>query len=151
MVLRFFVGNKNVETTTHTAISAETGSLVVKPVIISGGALAVKQLDAGTYTVIAEKTIVENGTTKTVTISTSFTITDTQAKAEVEVKNNTVAAGTVKDMLEKALIVTFDGKTYTSISDITDKDGVLNIGEVEATLNDGTKIKKDNNNLNTII
>ena len=148
---KIFVGNKNVETTTHTAISAETGSLVVKPVIISGGALAVKQLDAGTYTVIAEKTIVENGTTKTVTISTSFTITDTQAKAEVEVKNNTVAAGTVKDMLEKALIVTFDGKTYTSISDITDKDGVLNIGEVEATLNDGTKIKKDNNNLNTII
>ena len=148
---KIFVGNKNVETTTHTAISAETGSLVVKPVIISGGALAVKQLDAGTYTVIAEKNIVENGTTKTVTISTSFTITDTQAKAEVEVKNNTVTGNTVEQMLKDAIIVTFDGKTYTSVASVTDKDGALNIGEVEATLNDGTKIKKDNNNLNTNI
>ena len=148
---KIFVGNKNVETTTHTAISAKTGSLVVKPVIISGGALAVKQLDAGTYTVIAEKNIVENGTTKTVTISTSFTITDTQAKAEVEVKNNTVTGNTVEQMLKDAIIVTFDGKTYTSVASVTDKDGALNIGEVEATLNDGTKIKKDNNNLNTNI
>lgn len=148
---KIFVGNKNVETTTHAAISAETGSLVVKPVIISGGALAVKQLDAGTYTVIAEKNIVENGTTKTVTISTSFTITDTQAKAEVEVKNNTVTGNTVEQMLKDAIIVTFDGKTYTSVASVTDKDGALNIGEVEATLNDGTKIKKDNNNLNTNI
>ena len=148
---KIFVGNKNAETTTHAAISASTGSLVVKPVIISGGALAVKQLDAGTYTVIAEKNIVENGTTKTVTISTSFTITDTQAKAEVEVKNNTVSGNTVEQMLKDAIIVTFDGKTYTSVASVTDKDGALNIGEVEATLNDGTKIKKDNNNLNTNI
>ena len=148
---KIFVGNKNAETTTHAAISASTGSLVVKPVIISGGALAVKQLDAGTYTVIAEKNIVENGTTKTVTISTSFTITDTQAKAEVEVKNNTVTGNTVEQMLKDAIIVTFDGKTYTSVASVTDKDGALNIGEVEATLNDGTKIKKDNNNLNTNI
>ena len=148
---KIFVGNKNAETTAHAAISASTGSLVVKPVIISGGALAVKQLDAGTYTVIAEKNIVENGTTKTVTISTSFTITDTQAKAEVEVKNNTVTGNTVEQMLKDAIIVTFDGKTYTSVASVTDKDGALNIGEVEATLNDGTKIKKDNNNLNTNI
>jgi len=148
---KIFVGNKNAETTTHAAISATTGSLVVKPVIISGGALAVKQLDAGTYTVIAEKNIVENGTTKTVTISTSFTITDTQAKAEVEVKNNTVTGNTVEQMLKDAIIVTFDGKTYTSVASVTDKDGALDIGEVEATLNDGTKIKKDNNNLNTNI
>ena len=148
---KIFVGNKNAETTTHAAISASTGSLVVKPVIISGGALAVKQLDAGTYTVIAEKNIVENGTTKTVTISTSFTITDTQAKAEVEVKNNTVTGNTVEQMLKDAIIVTFDGKTYTSVANVTDKDGALDIGEVEATLNDGTKIKKDNNNLNTNI
>jgi hypothetical protein len=148
---KIFVGNKNAETTTHAAISASTGSLVVKPVIISGGALAVKQLDAGTYTVIAEKNIVENGTTKTVTISTSFTITDTQAKAEVEVKNNTVTGNTVEQMLKDAIIVTFDGKTYTSVASVTDKDGALDIGEVEATLNDGTKIKKDNNNLNTNI
>ena len=148
---KIFVGNKNAETTTHAAISASTGSLVVKPVIISGGALAVKQLDAGTYTVIAEKNIVENGTTKTVTISTSFTITDTQAKAEVEVKNNTVTGNTVEQMLKDAIIVAFDGKTYTSVASVTDKDGALNIGEVEATLNDGTKIKKDNNNLNTNI
>ena len=148
---KIFVGNKNAETTTHAAISASTGSLVVSPVIISGGALAVKQLDAGTYTVIAEKNIVENGTTKTVTISTSFTITDTQAKAEVEVKNNTVTGNTVEQMLKDAIIVTFDGKTYTSVASVTDKDGALDIGEVEATLNDGTKIKKDNNNLNTNI
>ena len=148
---KIFVGNKNAETTTHAAISASTGSLVVKPVIISGGALAVKQLDAGTYTVIAEKNIVENGTTKTVTISTSFTITDTQAKTEVEVKNNTVTGNTVEQMLKDAIIVTFDGKTYTSVASVTDKDDALNIGEVEATLNDGTKIKKDNNNLNTNI
>ena len=148
---KIFVGNKNAETTTHAAIKASTGSLVVKPVIISGGALAVKQLDAGTYTVIAEKNIVENGTTKTVTISTSFTITDTQAKAEVEVKNNTVTGNTVEQMLKDAIIVTFDGKTYTSVASVTDKDGALDIGEVEATLNDGTKIKKDNNNLNTNI
>ena len=150
---KIFVGNKNAETTTHAAISASTGSLVVKPVIISGGALAVKQLDAGTYTVIAEKNIVENGTTKTVTISTSFTITDTQAKAEVEVKvkNNLVTGNTVEQMLKDAIIVTFDGKTYTSVASVTDKDGALDIGEVEATLNDGTKIKKDNNNLNTNI
>ena len=148
---KIFVGNKNAETTTHAAISASTGSLVVKPVIISGGALAVKQLDAGTYTVIAEKNIVENGTTKTVTISTSFTITDTQAKAEVEVKNNTVTGNTVEQMLKDAIIVAFDGKTYTSVASVTDKDGALNIGEVEATLNDGTKIKKDNNNLDTNI
>ena len=148
---KIFVGNKNAETTTHAAISASTGSLVVKPVIISGGALAVKQLDAGTYTVIAEKNIVEDGTTKTVTISTSFTITDTQAKAEVEVKNNTVTGNTVEQMLKDAIIVKFDGKTYTSVASVTDKDDALNIGEVEATLNDGTKIKKDNNNLNTNI
>ena len=148
---KIFVGNKNAETTTHAAISASTGSLVVKPVIISGGALAVKQLDAGTYTVIAEKNIVENGTTKTVTISTSFTITDTQAKAEVKVKNNTVTGNTVEQMLKDAIIVAFDGKTYTSVASVTDKDGALNIGEVEATLNDGTKIKNDNNNLNTNI
>ena len=148
---KIFVGNKNAETTTHAAIKASTGSLVVKPVIISGGALAVKQLDAGKYTVIAEKNIVENGTTKTVTISTSFTITDTQAKAEVEVKNNTVTGNTVEQMLKDAIIVTFDGKTYTSVASVTDKDGALDIGEVEATLNDGTKIKKDNNNLNTNI
>ena len=148
---KIFVGNKNAETTTHAAISASTGSLVGKPVIISGGALAVKQLDAGTYTVIAEKNIVENGTTKTVTISTSFTITDTQAKAEVKVKNNTVTGNTVEQMLKDAIIVAFDGKTYTSVASVTDKDGALNIGEVEATLNDGTKIKNDNNNLNTNI
>jgi hypothetical protein len=93
---KIFVGSKNAETTTHAAISAKTGTLVVKPVVISGSALAVKQLDAGEYTVIAEKKITEsNGTEKTVTISTTFTITDTQAKAEVEVKNNTVAAGNV--------------------------------------------------------
>ena len=139
---KIFVGNKTAETTTHAAISAKTGTLVVKPVVISGSALAVKQLDAGEYTVIAEKKITEsNGTTKTVTISTTFTITDTQAKAEVEVKNNTVAAGTVGDMLEKALIVTFDGKTYTSISDITDKDGSLTIGEVKVKKNtDGKEV-----------
>ena len=138
---KIFVGNKTAETTTHAAISASTGTLVVKPVVISGSALAVKQLDAGEYTVIAEKNITENGTTKTVTISTTFTITDTQAKAEVEVKNNTVAAGTVGDMLEKALIVTFDGKTYTSISDITDKDGSLTIGEVKVKKNtDGKEV-----------
>ena len=139
---KIFVGNKTAETTTHAAISASTGTLVVKPVVISGSALAVKQLDAGEYTVIAEKKITEsNGTTKTVTISTTFTITDTQAKAEVEVKNNTVAAGTVGDMLEKALIVTFDGKTYTSISDITDKDGSLTIGEVKVKKNtDGKEV-----------
>ena len=148
---KIFVGNKTAETTTHAAISAKTGTLVVKPVVISGSALAVKQLDAGEYTVIAEKNITENGTTKTVTISTTFTIADTQAKAEVEVKNNTVTAGTVESMLKNALIVTFDGKTYTSVSGITEKDGNLEIGEVEATLNDGTKIKKDNNNLNTNI
>ena len=138
---KIFVGNKTAETTTHAAISASTGTLVVKPVVISGSALAVKQLDAGEYTVIAEKNITENGTTKTVTISTTFTITDTQAKAEVEVKNNTVAAGTVGDMLEKALIVTFDGKTYTSISDITDKDDSLTIGEVKVKKNtDGKEV-----------
>ena len=139
---KIFVGSKNAETTTHAAISAKTGTLVVKPVVISGSALAVKQLDAGEYTVIAEKKITEsNGTEKTVTISTTFTITDTQAKAEVEVKNNTVAAGNVGDMLEKALIVSFDGKTYTSISDITDKDGSLTIGEVKVKKNtDGKEV-----------
>lgn len=139
---KIFVGSKNAETTTHAAISAKTGTLVVKPVVISGSALAVKQLDAGEYTVIAEKKITEsNGTEKTVTISTTFTITDTQAKAEVEVKNNTVAAGNVEDMLEKALIVSFDGKTYTSISDITDKDGSLTIGEVKVKKNtDGKEV-----------
>ena len=42
---KIFVGNKNAETTTHAAISASTGSLVVKPVIIIGGALAVKHFD----------------------------------------------------------------------------------------------------------
>ena len=138
---KIFVGNKTAETTTHAAISASTGTLVVKPVVISGSALAVKQLDAGEYTVIAEKNITEKGTTKTVTISTTFTITDTQAKAEAEVKNNTVAAGTVGDMLEKALIVTFDGKTYTSISDVTDKDDSLTIGEVKVKKNtDGKEV-----------
>lgn len=139
---KIFVGSKNAETTTHAAISAKTGTLVVKPVVISGSALAVKQLDAGEYTVIAEKKITEsNGTEKTVTISTTFTITDTQAKTEVEVKNNTVAAGNVGDMLEKALIVSFDGKTYTSISDITDKDGSLTIGEVKVKKNtDGKEV-----------
>lgn len=139
---KIFVGSKNAETTTHAAISAKTGTLVVKPVVISGSALAVKQLDAGEYTVIAEKKITEsNGTEKTVTISTTFTITDTQAKAEVEVKNNTVAAANVGDMLEKALIVSFDGKTYTSISDITDKDGSLTIGEVKVKKNtDGKEV-----------
>lgn len=139
---KIFVGSKNAETTTHAAISAKTGTLVVKPVVISSSALAVKQLDAGEYTVIAEKKITEsNGTEKTVTISTTFTITDTQAKAEVEVKNNTVAAGNVGDMLEKALIVSFDGKTYTSISDITDKDGSLTIGEVKVKKNtDGKEV-----------
>lgn len=139
---KIFVGSKNAETTTHAAISAKTGTLVVKPVVISGSALAVKQLDAGEYTVIAEKKITEsNGTEKTVTISTTFTITDTQAKAEVKVKNNTVAAGNVGDMLEKALIVSFDGKTYTSISDITDKDGSLTIGEVKVKKNtDGKEV-----------
>lgn len=139
---KIFVGSKNAETTTHAAISAKTGTLVVKPVVISGSALAVKQLDAGEYTVIAEKKITEsNGTEKTVTISTTFTITDTQAKVEVEVKNNTVAAGNVGDMLEKALIVSFDGKTYTSISDITDKDGSLTIGEVKVKKNtDGKEV-----------
>ena len=50
-------------------------------------------------------------------------------------------------MLKGAIVVTFDGKTYTSVSDSIDRDGTLNIGEVEATLNNGTKIKKDNNNL----
>ena len=74
-----------------------------------------------------------------------------QAKAEVEVKNNTVTGNTVEQMLKDAIIVTFDGKTYTSVASVTDKDGALDIGEVEATLNDGTKIKKDNNNLNTNI
>lgn len=139
---KIFVGSKNAETTTHAAISAKTGTLVVNPVVISSSALAVKQLDAGEYTVIAEKKITEsNDTEKTVTISTTFTITDTQAKAEVEVKNNTVAAGNVGDMLEKALIVSFDGKTYTSISDITDKDGSLTIGEVKVKKNtDGKEV-----------
>ena len=148
-----FAGTKDAKTTTNDAITVNAdGVLAVTPVKVtttSGSAIAKKQLDAGTYTVIAEKDVTENGSTKTVTISTQFTLSDSQAKAEVVVKHEKVDANSVGSMLADAIVVTFDGKTYTSVSDITDKDGGLEIGEVEATLNNGTKIKKDNNNLTT--
>ena len=134
-----FAGKYGAETTTNTAITAKAdGVLEVTPVKVattSGSALATKQLDAGTYTVIAEKEVTENTSTKTVTISTQFTLSDSQAKAEVEVKNEKVDANTVGSMLADAIIVTFDGKTYTSVSGITDKDGALEIGEVKVKKN----------------
>ena len=134
-----FAGKYGAETTTNTAITVKAdGVLEVTPVKVattSGSALATKQLDAGTYTVIAEKEVTENTSTKTVTISTQFTLSDSQAKAEVEVKNEKVDANTVGSMLADAIIVTFDGKTYTSVSGITDKDGALEIGEVKVKKN----------------
>ena len=134
-----FAGTKDAKTTTNDAITVNAdGVLAVTPVKVdttSGSAIATKQLDAGTYTVIAEKEVTENGSTKTVTISTQFTLSDSQAKAEVEVKNEKVDANTVGSMLADAIIVTFDGKTYTSVSGITDKDGVLEIGEVKVKKN----------------
>ena len=134
-----FAGKYGAETTTNTAITVKAdGVLEVTPVKVattSGSALATKQLDAGTYTVIAEKEVTENTSTKTVTISTQFTLSDSQAKAKVEVKNEKVDANTVGSMLADAIIVTFDGKTYTSVSGITDKDGALEIGEVKVKKN----------------
>ena len=134
-----FAGKYGAETTTNAAITVKAdGVLEVTPVKVtttSGSALATKQLDAGTYTVIAEKEVTENTSTKTVTISTQFTLSDSQAKAEVEVKNEKVDANTVGSMLADAIIVTFDGKTYTSVSGITDKDGALEIGEVKVKKN----------------
>jgi hypothetical protein len=134
-----FAGKYGAETTTNTAITVKAdGVLEVTPVKVattSGSALATKQLDAGTYTVIAEKEVTENTSTKTVTISTQFTLSDSQAKTEVEVKNEKVDANTVGSMLADAIIVTFDGKTYTSVSGITDKDGALEIGEVKVKKN----------------
>ena len=134
-----FAGKYGAETTTNTAITVKAdGVLEVTPVKVattSGSALATKQLDAGTYTVIAEKEVTENTSTKTVTISTQFTLSDSQAKAEVEVKNEKVDANTVGSMLADAIIVAFDGKTYTSVSGITDKDGALEIGEVKVKKN----------------
>lgn len=134
-----FAGKYGAETTSNTAITVKAdGVLEVTPVKVtttSGSALATKQLDAGTYTVIAEKEVTENTSTKTVTISTQFTLSDSQAKAEVEVKNEKVDANTVGSMLADAIIVTFDGKTYTSVSGITDKDGALEIGEVKVKKN----------------
>ena len=134
-----FAGKYDAETTTNAAITVKAdGVLEVTPVKVtttSGSALATKQLDAGTYTVIAEKEVTENTSTKTVTISTQFTLSDSQAKAEVEVKNEKVDANTVGSMLADAIIVTFDGKTYTSVSGITDKDGALEIGEVKVKKN----------------
>ena len=134
-----FAGKYGAETTSNTAITVKAdGVLEVTPVKVtttSGSALATKQLDAGTYTVIAEKEVTENTSTKTVTISTQFTLSDSQAKTEVEVKNEKVDANTVGSMLADAIIVTFDGKTYTSVSGITDKDGALEIGEVKVKKN----------------
>ena len=134
-----FAGKYGAETTSNTAITVKAdGVLEVTPVKVtttSGSALATKQLDAGTYTVIAEKEVTENTSTKTVTISTQFTLSDSQAKAEVEVKNEKVDANTVGSMLADAITVTFDGKTYTSVSGITDKDGALEIGEVKVKKN----------------
>ena len=134
-----FAGTKDAKTTTNDAITVNAdGVLAVTPVKVtttSGSAIAKKQLDAGTYTVIAEKEVTENTSTKTVTISTQFTLSDSQAKAEVEVKNEKVDANTVGSMLADAIIVTFDGKTYTSVSGITDKDGALEIGEVKVKKN----------------
>ena len=134
-----FAGKYGAETTSNTAITVKAdGVLELTPVKVtttSGSALATKQLDAGTYTVIAEKEVTENTSTKTVTISTQFTLSDSQAKAEVEVKNEKVDANTVGSMLADAIIVTFDGKTYTSVSGITDKDGALEIGEVKVKKN----------------
>ena len=134
-----FAGTKDAQTTTNDAITVNAdGVLAVTPVKVtttSGSAIAKKQLDAGTYTVIAEKEVTENTSTKTVTISTQFTLSDSQAKAEVEVKNEKVDANTVGSMLADAIIVTFDGKTYTSVSGITDKDGALEIGEVKVKKN----------------
>ena len=134
-----FAGTKDAKTTTNDAITVNAdGVLAFTPVKVtptSGSAIAKKQLDAGTYTVIAEKEVTENTSTKTVTISTQFTLSDSQAKAEVEVKNEKVDANTVGSMLADAIIVTFDGKTYTSVSGITDKDGALEIGEVKVKKN----------------
>ena len=134
-----FAGTKDAKTTTNDAITVNAdGVLAVTPVKVtttSGSAIAKKQLDAGTYTVIAEKEVTENTSTKTVTISTQFTLSDSQAKAEVEVKNEKVDANTVGSMLADAIIVAFDGKTYTSVSGITDKDGALEIGEVKVKKN----------------
>ena len=134
-----FAGTKDAKTTTNDAITVNAdGVLAVTPVKVtttSGSAIAKKQLDAGTYTVIAEKEVTENTSTKTVTISTQFTLSDSQAKTEVEVKNEKVDANTVGSMLADAIIVTFDGKTYTSVSGITDKDGALEIGEVKVKKN----------------
>lgn len=56
-----FAGKCGAETTTNTAITVKAdGVLEVTPVKVattSGSAIATKQLDAGTYTVIAEKTL----------------------------------------------------------------------------------------------
>lgn len=43
-------------------------------------------------------------------------------------------------MLDKALVVTFDGTTYTNIPNVADGQKTLTFGTVEAKKNDGTKI-----------
>ena len=134
---KIFEGTTGIGTTTHAgiSISADQSTLVINPVEVSAG-LATKNLEAGIYYVEAKKTI----DSKDVDFTASFTITDSQSKAAVEVKNETVAGGTVSAMLDKALVVTFDGTTYTNIPNVADGQKTLTFGTVEAKKNDGTKI-----------
>ena len=138
---KIFEGTTGIGTTTHAgiSISADQSTLVINPVEVSAG-LATKNLEAGIYYVEAKKTI----DSKDVDFTASFTITDSQSKVAVEVKNETVAGGTVSDMLDKALVVTFDGTTYTNIPNVADGQKTLTFGTVEAKKNDGTKITGSN-------
>ncbi|MCI7106733.1 MAG: Ig-like domain-containing protein [Agathobacter sp.] len=125
------------ETKTNAAIDISSNKLVVTPLkVTSGGALAVKQLDANTTYTVEAKFADENDANREVDITTTFTVNDTQAKAGIEVKDETVEADTAGDAVAKAVVVTYGDNTYTNNSKVT--------GENVKSLNIRTlKVKKN--------
>ena len=133
-----FTNVPNVTAVTNAAISASATTLTITPVTVSsttGSAIATKNLSAGQYTVTATATV--NGST--INMSGSFTLTDSQSKPTVEVKENTVAGGTVAAALGNALVVRYGDKVYTNIAGVDSAQIALTIAGVEGTLNDGSK------------
>ena len=125
-----------IDSNPDTSTNFKGATLNIKLVKVADG-VATKNLTAGTYYVTAER---KDGDKK-VSITSSFTVTDSQTKASVDVKENTVAGGTVEAALKNALVVTYGDDVYTSRTDVSSKKAELSIQTVEGKLNSGKSFK----------
>lgn len=94
-------------------INPDTG--VVEAVSVSG-AMATKNIAAGTYVVKASYETTVDGKKVTKNFSGSFTVVDTQATATVKVNSKKTTKTAGADILAETCVASYNGKDYTTFS-----------------------------------